>query len=67
MNNSSILIRTVIEGMIGWVLLAVLLCLIKDMSFVQALFAPHTLAMAAAGFLGGYIGLRRKAQKQANN
>ena len=66
MNNNSILIRTVIEGTIGWVLLAVTVCLIKDMSFVQALFAPHTLAMATAGFLGGYIGLLRKAQKQAN-
>ena len=47
-----------------WVLLAALLCVMKDISFVQALFAPHTLMMASAGFLGGYIGLRRKAQKQ---
>ena len=65
--NNNMIVRTVIEGMIGWVLLAVTVCVMKDMSFVQALFAPHTLAMATAGFLGGYIGLRRKAQKQANN
>ena len=62
--NNSIIIRTIIEGAIGWVLLAALLCVMKDISFVQALFAPHTLMMASAGFRGGYSGLRRKAQKQ---
>ena len=38
--NNSIIIRTIIEGAIGWVLLAALLCVMKDISFVQALFAP---------------------------
>ena len=64
--NRSIIIRTVIEGIIGWVLLALIVTFTKDITFVQAFFAPHTLVMASAGFIGGYIGLRRRAQKQAN-
>ena len=64
--NKNIIIRTVIEGLIGWVLLALVVTFAKDMTFAQAFIAPHTLVMASAGFIGGYIGLRRKAQKQAN-
>lgn len=64
--NKNIIIRTVIEGLIGWVLLALVVTFAKDITFAQALFAPHTLVMASAGFIGGYIGLRRRAQKQAN-
>lgn len=64
--NKNVIIRTVIEGLIGWVLLALIVTYTKDMTFAQALIAPHTLVMATAGFLGGYIGLRRKAQKQEN-
>ena len=64
--NRNIIIRTVIEGLVGWVLLALVVMYAKDMTFVQALIAPHTLVMATAGFLGAYIGLRKRAEKQAN-
>jgi len=65
--NRNIVIRTVIEGLIGWVLLALIITFAKDMTFLQALVAPHTLAMAFAGFIGAYIGLQKKAQKQVNS
>ena len=47
-------------------LLALVVMYAKDMTFAQALIAPHTLVMATAGFLGAYIGLRKRAEKQAN-
>ena len=61
--NRNIIIRTVIEGLIGWVLLALIMTFVKDVPFMQALIAPHTLTMASAGFLGAYIGLQNKAKK----
>lgn len=64
--NTNIIVRTVIEGLIGWVLLALIMTFMKDMTFVQALIAPQTLVMACSGFIGGYIGLRRRAQTKAN-
>ena len=36
---------------------------VKDVPFMQALIAPHTLTMTSAGFLGAYIGLQNKAKK----
>ena len=47
--NKNIIIRTVIEGLIGWVLLALVVSYAKDMTFAQAFIAPHTLVMATAG------------------
>ena len=37
--NKNIIIRTVIEGLIGWVLLALVVTYAKDMTFAQALIA----------------------------
>ncbi len=64
--NRNIIIRTAIEGTIGWVLLALVMTMAQDITFMQAFFAPHTLVMASAGFIGGYIGLQRRAQKKTN-
>jgi len=64
--NRNMIIRTVIEGLIGWVLLALVVMYAKDITFMQAFIAPHTLVMASAGFLGGYIGMRKRAEKQEN-
>ena len=62
--NRNMIIRTVIEGLIGWMLLALVVTFTKDITFVQAVIAPHTLVMATAGFLGAYMGLRKRAEEQ---
>ncbi len=61
--DKNILIKALINGVAGWLVLAVFLSLIKDMSLVQAMIAPYTIAMSVAALVGSYIGfLRRAAQ-----
>ena len=50
--NKNIIIRTVIEGLIGWVLLALVVSYAKDMTFAQAFIAPHTLVMPLQALSG---------------
>lgn len=65
MNNSvKIIIRSLIETVIGWILLALILSQIKDITFVQALLMPHTIALMIPAFVGGCIGYRRRALKK---
>lgn len=63
-NNVSIVIKSLFESVIGWVLLALILSQMKDITFIQALLAPYTIAMMASAFVGGCIGYRRKALKK---
>ena len=56
--------RALIESVIGGLLLALLLTLTKEISFVQALTGPVTIVAAVSAFIGSYIGFQRKARKQ---
>jgi len=62
--NKNIIIRSLIETVIGWVLLALLLCMTKDITFAQALLTPYTIAIMVSTFVGACIGYRRKALKK---
>ena len=63
--DKNIFVKSLDQGIIGWILLALLLSVTKDMTFVQALVAPYTVMMSVAGIVGCYIGYMRKAKKQA--
>lgn len=63
--NKNFLIKSLGQGVIGWILLALLLSFTKDMTFVQALAAPSTITMSVAAVIGCYIGYMRRAKKQA--
>jgi hypothetical protein len=56
--------RALIESVIGGLLLALLLTLTKEISFVQALTEPVTIVAAVSAFTSSYIGFQRKARKQ---
>jgi hypothetical protein len=56
--------RALIESVIGGLLLALLLTLTKEISFVQALTEPVTIVAAVSAFIASYIGFQRKALKQ---
>ena len=60
--DKNILIKSLLNGVISLLVLAVLLILIKDMSFVQALTKFYTIAVAIAAMVGSYIGFARKAK-----
>ena len=61
----NIIIKSLVESLIGWVLLAVVVMLTKNVTFVQALTSMHCILMAVAGFVGCCIGFQRKAEKQS--
>ena len=63
--SKNIIIKSVVESLIGWVLLAVVVMLTKNVTFVQALTSMHCILMAVAGFVGCCIGFQRKAKKQS--
>ena len=60
--DKNIFIKSLLNGVISLLVLAVLLSLIKDMSFVQALTGPYTIAIAIAAMVGSYIGFARKVK-----
>lgn len=62
--SKNIIIRSVVESLIGWVLLAVVIMLTRNITFVQAFTSMHCILMASAGFIGCLIGRQRKAKKQ---
>ena len=60
--DRNILIKSLLNGVISLLVLAVLLSLIKGMSFVQALTVPYTIAVAIVAMVGSFIGFARKAK-----
>lgn len=66
-NNVNIVIRSLSESVLGWGLLALILSHTKDITFMQALLMPYTIAMIVSAFAGACIGYRRKALKEQAN
>ena len=64
MNNMNNILKALIESVIGGLLLALLLVLMKDITFVQALTAPATIIAVVSAFIGSCIGFQRKTRKQ---
>ena len=64
--DKNILIKSLLNGVITLLALAVILSLVKDVGFVQALIAPYTIAASIAAMVGSYIGFARKAKGQKN-
>ena len=60
--DKNILIKSLLNGVISLLVLAVLLSLRTDMSFVQALTVPYALVVAITAMVGSYIGFARKAK-----
>lgn len=58
-----IVIKSLLNGVISWLVVALLLCLVNDRSFVQAFTALYAVTGALAAFVGSYIGYARKAKK----
>jgi hypothetical protein len=60
--DKKIVIKSLLNGIISLLVLALLLGLVKDQGFVQALTAPYTIAVALVAIVGSYIGFARKAK-----
>ena len=60
--DKNILIKSLLNGVISLLVLAVLLSLVNGTGFTAALFAPHTIIVALSAAVGSYIGFSRKAR-----
>ena len=61
--DKNILVKAIINGVITWLLLPLVMCLIKDANFVDSLISPTTICIAIAAGIGSYIGYVRKTRK----
>ena len=66
MKNMNNIVKALINGVLSWLLVALVLYLVKGVNFVQALTAPYTVALAITALVGSYIGFERKARKNGD-
>ena len=59
--NNNIILKSLINGIITWLVVGLFLSLTKDTTFVEALITPYTLFAASACIGGSFIGFKRKA------
>lgn len=62
--NKSIIIKSLINGVVSYFLVALVLTLIKGQPFGQALTAPYTIFPGVAALVGSVIGFWRKENKK---
>ena len=60
-NDKGIIIKSLIQGIVAWLVVALILSQIKDMGFGQTLTAAYTITAAITACLGSYIGFMGRA------
>ena len=61
--DKNILFKSLLQGVVGMVIIALLLSILHDDSFLEVLVEPYTILMGVACVVGSYIGYSRKAKK----
>ena len=59
--DKNIILKSLINGIITWLVVGLFLSLTKDTTFVEALITPYILFVASACIGGSFIGFKRKA------
>lgn len=62
--NKNIIIKSLLNGIISFFLVAVVLDLVKGIPFGQALVEPYSIFLGITAIIGSFIGFSRKAMKQ---
>ena len=62
--NKSIIIKFLIDGVVSYLLVALVLTLVKGQPYAQALTAPYTIFLGVAALVGSVIGFWRKENKK---
>ena len=60
----NIIIKSLLNGIVSCLLLALILTLTKGVNFMQALVEPSTLFLAPCAAVGSYFGYRFKAMRK---
>ena len=62
--NKNIIIKSLLNGVTSFFLVALVLDLVKGIPFGQALAEPYNIILGISAIVGSYIGFTRKAMKQ---
>ena len=62
--NKNIIIKSLLNGIFGYFMVAMVLNLAKGIPFGQALVEPYNIFIGISAIIGSYIGFTRKAMKQ---
>ncbi len=57
------LLRALFNGVISWLVLALLFTLVKGMAFTAALLTPYVFGLAIAAAVASYVGFLLKARR----
>lgn len=61
----SVIVKSVINGIITFLVVGLALSLIKGIAFVQVITMPYFLFIVSSVIVGSYIGFTKKQEKQA--
>ena len=62
--DKNTLLKALANGIIAWFVLALLLCVVNDESFLEMFLEPYTIYAAFAAFVGCCIGYSAKKKKE---
>ena len=62
--NKNIIIKSLLNGIISFFLVALVLDLAKGIPFGKAIVDPYSIFLGVSAIVGSYIGFSRKAAKQ---
>ena len=63
--DKNILFKSLLQGIAGMLLFALLVSVVRAESILQVLAAPYTIVLGVSAVVGSYAGFLRKAKKEA--
>ena len=63
--DKNILFKSLLQGIAGMLLFALLVSVVRAESILQVLAAPYTIVLGVSAVVGSYAGFLRKAKKGA--
>ena len=62
--NKNIIIKSLVNGILAFVLVALVQHLVKGVAIAQAIIAPYTIFLAISAIVGSFVGFSIKTVKE---
>ena len=62
--NKNLIIKSLLNGILSFVLVALVLHLVKGVAIAQAIVAPYTIFLTLSAIAGSFVGFNIKAMKE---
>ena len=62
--NKNIIIKSLVNGILAFVLVALVQHLVKGVAYAQAIVAPYTIFLTISAIVGSFVGFSIKATKE---